>query len=395
MEQAAQRIKKAVNSQEKILLFADADLDGISSTILLEESIRSLGSKVFLVYFPDREVEGYGLNKTALEYLKQYAPALLITLDCGIGNFEELKTAKTFGFEVIVLDHHEILDKVPEDGLVVDPKQAGDDFPFKKMATAGIVFHLTKILLGEKFSLALEGSFAELTALATLADLMPEQADNEIFIDKGLRSMLNTFRPGLRAVLKVIGKSGIPFRQLVQKMVPILNITDIKDHLTEGYILLTAVSEEKALVLARALQEKSQQRYSLIIQMTEEIEERISDEDKPFIFQGDKQWLQVSTGAVASRLCNRYKKPVFVFKIGSSTSRGSVRTVKTVDSVEALKSCSCFLETYGGHPQASGFTVKNEHIEELRKCLENYFSQPVVKPATSQGTDVLTYYNGQ
>jgi single-stranded-DNA-specific exonuclease len=396
LEKSAERIKKAIRDKEKILLFADADLDGTASSILLEEAIKSLGGKVFLIYFPDREVEGYGLNKEALEEIKKYAPGLLITLDCGIGNFDELKTAKDIGFETIVVDHHEILGKVPEHGLVVDPKQEGDEFPFKKMATAGIVFYLAKKMLASDFSPSLENSFLELVALATLADLMPEQEDNKVFLEKGVNALFATFRPGLRAVLGVLPyQVGLP-RQITQKIIPILNITDIKNHLTECYILLTAVEMESARALAQTLLEKSRERYSLIVQTTEEAEERISgNDDKPFIFEGDKQWLQILTGAVASRLCNRYKKPVFIFKISPKVSRGSVRTTKMFDSVEALRTCSNFLETYGGHPQASGFTVKNENLESLKKCLEDYFSKPAVKAVGSQGSDLLTYYDSQ
>lgn len=372
LKQAAQRIKQAVNNQEKIILFADADLDGTTSTIVLEESIRSLGGKVFLIYFPNREEDGYGLNPSALEFLKNYTPGLLITLDCGISNFEELKIAKDFGFDIIVIDHHEILNKVPEHALSIDPKQEGDEFPFKKMATCGIVFYLAKELLQEKFSLALEQSFLELTALATLADLMPEEKDNKIFIAKGILALEKTFRPGLKEILRIVVGDGVISRQTVQRIIPVLNITDIRGHLTETYILLTSF-DSSIKGLALKLYESSRERYSRILQMVEEIEEKISDKDVSFVFEGDEQWLQILTGAAASRICNKYKKPAFIFKKGEESSRGSVRTTKDINSVEVLKTCKHLLETYGGHPQASGFTVKNENIDKLKACLMEYF----------------------
>ena len=125
LKKAADRIKKAIKSKEKIILYGDADLDGTSSVVILEETIKNLGGKVTTAYFPDREKEGYGLNEKALDYLKPIAPALIITVDCGIGNFKEVKIAKKIGFEVIVIDHHEPLDSLPEASIVVDPKQKG------------------------------------------------------------------------------------------------------------------------------------------------------------------------------------------------------------------------------------------------------------------------------
>lgn len=374
LEETARRIKKAVSKQEKIILYADADLDGATSLILLEETIKSLGGQVFLAYFPDRETEGYGLNEPALNYLKDYAPALLITLDCGISNFKEVKLAQTHGFEVIIIDHHEILGWVPEKALVVDPKQPEDSFPFKKLATAGIVFRLIKIILGGSMSRVVEQSFLELVCLATMADLMPEEGENKLFVENGLRALPSTFRPGLRAILKLFSGDLIFNRQLAQRVIPILNITDIKQHLTESYLLLVASAGVEVDSLVQEVFQKSQQRGFLIIQFVEEAGERINRDDH-FIFEGDFQWPQVLTGAIASRICNKYRKPTFIFRRGAEKSRGSVRTTKEVDSVAALKYCSDFLEMYGGHAQASGFTVQNENLGKFKDCLREYFQK--------------------
>ena len=142
LKKAANRILKAIKQKEKIIIYGDADLDGVTSVIILEECIKNLGGKITTIYFPDREKESYGLNEKALFYFKEHDPALLIVLDCGIGNFEEMKKAKELGFEVIIIEHHEVLDKLPEASIVVDAKQKGDKYPFKYLATVGVTFRL-------------------------------------------------------------------------------------------------------------------------------------------------------------------------------------------------------------------------------------------------------------
>ena len=202
LKEAAERILKAIGKKEKIIIYGDADLDGVSSVIILKETIQSLSFSPDSepeVYFPDRESEGYGLSKTGLEYSKRFSPALLITLDCGISNFKEIKLAKKYGFEVIVVDHHEILDKLPETEIIVDPKQKEDGYPFKELAAAGIAFKLSEALLQDKMTRELRKSFLELTAMATLADMMPQTDDNKIFIEEGLSYLESSWRPGIKS----------------------------------------------------------------------------------------------------------------------------------------------------------------------------------------------------
>ena len=197
LRKAAQRILRAIKNEERIILYGDADLDGTTSVIILKESIQSLGGKVFAVYFPDREKEGYGITKTGLNFLRKYSPALLIALDCGIGNFKEIKLAKKLGFEVILIEHHEIIDKLPQASIVVDPKQKGDRYPFKGLASAGITFKLSELLFNKKMTTTLKRTFLELVALATIADMMPRQSENKVFIEEGLSTLNNSLRPGI------------------------------------------------------------------------------------------------------------------------------------------------------------------------------------------------------
>lgn len=375
LKKAAQRIKKAIEKKEKILLFSDSDLDGVTSLIILEEAIKSLGGEIKAVCFSERNLkEMYGLNKEAIDFFKKYSPALLITLDCGITNFKEIKLAEKIGLETIIVDHHQVLDKIPEASIVVDPKQKGDNYPFKELAAVGISYHLTQVLLGNEKTTALKKSFVELTALGTLADMMKESEDNEVFIEEGIPFLRQTSRPGLQALLKVVARPEDSPKEIARKIISLLNITEVKNHLPKSYLLLISSDELKAEKIAKEVCEKTQERRLKIREVTQEIEEKFESQDPgSVIFEGSEDWLLVLTGAVASRICNKFQKPCFIFKKGKQISKGSVRTPKGVDSVKAMKKCAHLLEVFGGHTQASGFTVKNENLDKFKRCLIDYF----------------------
>ena len=370
LEKAAKRIKKAIKNGENIILYGDADLDGVSSVIILKEAIKDLGGKISAVYFPDRENEGYGITKTGLMTLKHFSPALFIVMDLGIGNFKEVKIAKKLGFEVIIIDHHEILNKLPSASIVVDPKQKGDKYPFKFLAATGISFKLSQILLGKRLTKNLRDNFLELVALATIADMMPQVEENRIFIDEGLESLGRTFRPGLKAFFSTEDGNLLSLKEMSQKIISSLNASDKIDHLNEIYLLLTEKDERAAEELARKLLEKGAERRIRIREIVEEVEEKVEERlEEKIIFEGSVHWPLILLGAVASRICQRYQKPTFLFKIGELESPGAVRVPSGLDSVKLMGKCSKFLETYGGHPAASGFRIKNKNLEKFKKCL--------------------------
>ncbi|OGZ74052.1 MAG: hypothetical protein A3A98_02140 [Candidatus Staskawiczbacteria bacterium RIFCSPLOWO2_01_FULL_40_39] len=375
---AADRIRLAVENNEKIIIYGDSDLDGIASSVLLEEAIKNLGGSVFLVMFPDRENDGYGINLKALNVLKDEAlasPALFITVDLGIGNVKEVEIAKQNGLEVIIVDHHEILDKIPDAHIVVDPRQEGDDHHFTYLSNAGITFKLGEELLKDNMSEKLRDSFLELAALATISDMMPQIEDNKIFIERGLRSLKNTFRPGLRAFLDILGAGEAATMPGVGKIISALNAAESVDFKNDSYALLTSSSLQEARDLAGKLIAKTQQKQQKIKEITEEVERRISQKkDEPVIFEGDPAWKLLLAGSVASIIAQRYEKPTFIFKKMETESCGSVRSIKDgQNSVEAMKSCADLLMTFGGHPKASGFRVKNENLEKFKNCLQQHF----------------------
>ena len=374
LKKVANRIVKAIKNKEKIILYGDADLDGVTSIIILKETIKNLGGEVAAIYFPNREIEGYGITETGLNYINNLSPALLIALDLGIGNFKEVKLAKKLGFEVIIVDHHEILDKLPEAEIVVDPKQKGDKYSFKELAAVGIVFKLSEEIFKNEMPDSLKKSFLELTALGTIADMMPRKNDNEIFIKKGLKSLENSWRPGIQVFFKefLVGRwvdCSLNLDQKVYKIISILNVRDVKNNLPASFRLLTAPSVEELKEILKELFEKSKLRREKINEIIEETEERISEGDFPIIFEGDSNFDFTLLSIVASLICKKYKKPTFIFKKLEKESQGTVRAPSGINTVVLMKKCKKYLLTYGGHPAASGFRIKNENLEKFKECL--------------------------
>ncbi len=372
LRKAAERILKAVNKQERIILYGDADLDGVTSVIILKDTIKNLGGKITAVYFPNREVEGYGISEQGLNLFKKEAPALFIAVDCGIGNFKEIKLAKELGFEIIIIDHHQVLDELPDADIIVDPKQKEDKYPFKGLAAVGIVFKLSEILLENKMTEILRKNFLELVAIATIADMMPREEENNFFIKEGLRSLEKSFRPGIKTFFETaIIKNYSDIWHKVSKINSILNIRDVENQLPASFRLLTAASIEETKELVEKLLIKAEIRKEKIKEITNEVEKRISGRDESIVFEGGDDFELTLISSVASIICQRYQKPTFLFKKLEQESQGTVRTPPEVDSVELMKKCSEYLLTYGGHSQASGFRIKNDKLDQFKNCLTN------------------------
>ena len=373
LKKAGQRILRAIKNKEKIIIYGDADFDGTAAVVILKEAIEKLKGDISAIYFVDREEEGYGLNKKALNFLKPLAPALLICLDLGITNFKETKIAKKLGFEVIIIDHHKIIDRLPEASIIVDPKQRGDKYPFKEFATVGLVYELVKIIFGKDLTKDLNNSFLELVALATIADMMPQERENKQYIEQGLTVFKKTKRLGLEFLLKTKDFEDLTENEKIQKIVSTLNMSEIKNHLTEAYLLFICQNKKEVRELIDRLLERSLQRHGQIREITEEIKERIKEDSSLIVFEGDLGWPNLLVGSVASRICHKFKKPTFVYKKGESESIGSVRMPKGMDAVKAMQSCQKLLITFGGHPPAAGFRIKNQNLEKFKNCLIKYF----------------------
>jgi len=379
IEKAAERIKKAVQNKERIILYGDSDLDGISSVVVAEEAIKNLGGHIDCAFFPDRENDGYGINLKALDMLKNKAPALFITFDLGIGNLKEVDVANKMGFEVIIVDHHEPLAGVPNASIIVDPKQEDDSYPFKGLANVGVTYNLCMELLGGPkgypISQNLKNSFLELAAMGTIADMVPQVEQNQEIIEQGLRSLRTTFRPALRAFLDILG-DGKVFEESLPKIISALNSAESLNFENESYTLLTSSDKKQCREIAETLLNKNQYKQQQVKNIIQEVERRISQkQDDQIIFEGDPSWKLTLAGPVASVICNKYEKPSFIYKKMDKESCGSVRNPKGTNSVDAMKTCADFLITYGGHAQASGFRIKNENLEKFKDCLNIFFKK--------------------
>jgi single-stranded-DNA-specific exonuclease len=377
LKEAGDRIKKAIQNKEKIILYGDGDLDGMSSAIILEEVIRNLGGEVAAFYFPDREIDGYGISERGLGKLKKFSPALLVSLDCGIGNIKQVLSAKKMGFKVIIIDHHEILEELPKAEIVVDPKQKGDK-SFKGFSNTGIVFNLAEVMLGKLMTENLRKNFLELTALATVADMMPREGENEFLITEGLRYIEDTWRPGLKAFFENPLIEGLPtVSQKVSKIISVLNVRDTKNNMPSAFMLLRSRSIEDSNEIIKKLLEKSEERREKIRKLTGEAESGIKEKDN-IIFTGSGNFEVELNGPVASIVCQEHNKPAFIYKRLERESVGAVRTPKGVDSVALMRKCKKLLITYGGHPMASGFRLVNENLDKFRICLIEKYN-PVKK----------------
>jgi single-stranded-DNA-specific exonuclease len=377
IEKAAKRIIKAVNQKETIIIYGDSDLDGISSMVILKETIDNISKFNNILAFSPVRNEGHGLNFQTLDFIKSKANSgLIITLDCGITNFEEIKEAKESGFSVIVIDHHRPLENIPEADIVVAPKQKGDETAFKEYANVGLTFKLAKEILKEKISPMLEQSFLELVALGTISDMMIEEGENKEWIEKGLESIQMSQRPAIRAIFSILNPMNFSSkRDMISKVNSALNSSSIDGHIHKAYLFLLESDFDKALETAKDLIEESNTKQKEGASLTEELIEKISKEDSSIIFEGSYVWKGEYLGAVASRLSNYFDKPVFLYKKGEKISRGTVRMPKGMDAVKAMDSCKELLITFGGHAPAAGFTVDNSNIDKFEKCLKNYFEK--------------------
>jgi len=363
LTEVAQRIKKAIENKENVVATADYDPDGICSLILLKEGILSLGGNFADFYFPDREKEGYGLSFKALEKFKKYLPALLITLDFGISSFDEIKKAKEMGFEVIVIDHHEVLDRLPEADLILNPKQKDDKYYFKHFATAGLVFKVLEKMLGENIGGALRKSFLELVALATLTDMMPQEKENKILTDEGLLAMKETWRPGLLAIKEFFQ---IPYE--ISKVISILGVRYSQNEVKEIFKLFTTPSKEEAKKIFQKLIKKHEERKEKLKEAIKRAEENF-DLTEETIFVGGSNFEYSLVPSIASYLVRNYQKPIFVYKSNEKESFGSARAPENFNLVELMKKCKEFLISFGGHPQAAGFKLLNENLEKFKRCI--------------------------
>ncbi len=363
LKEVSERIKKAVDDNEKIVLYGDADLDGVTSVVILEEAIGKIGGRA-VVYISDRENWGYGLSKEAVLNMKKESPALLISLDCGISNFEGAETANKEGFDFVIIDHHKTQSKLPKASLILDPLQEGDRYPFKKLANAGVVYKLTQEMLGKDFP-AKKNRFLEMVVLATIADMVPKEADNKKFLEEGLGLLEDPSITSL-AVLKERTEENF-----VEYVTSLLNVTKAKGTANNTYFFFKEDDPQEIENLINEIKVDYEKRKQEIKVEEERISEKV-DEDSLFIFE-EGSFPSSLAGSVASKIIKKHGKTVFLYAREDGIASGSVRVVVGQDAVEMMTHCKKYLESFGGHPEAAGFMLKEENIENFKNCLTDYF----------------------
>ncbi len=391
MEKAVRRIFQAAKKKEPIAIFADYDADGVCGAVILETALQILGIENIEVYIPDRYQEGYGLNKAALEKLAQKKINLILTVDCGISDLEEVKLAKKLKQQVIICDHHHVPKKIPPALVVIDPHQTKDKYPFKDLSGAGVAFKLASALfsksqqIGIKIPLGWEKNFLDLVALSTVADCMPLLGENRTLVKYGLYVLAKTKRLGLQELMRVARleptfekdeiKTNLDTYSLGFILAPRLNAAARVDHANLAYRLLKSQSLDEAAFLAQELDKKNLQRQKITERLVKQIESRIADKiksDTHFVLvEADKSWPVGIVGLAASKICEKYHRPTIIFGQSGSYFRGSARSIYAFNIIEAISCCAPFLHEFGGHPGAAGLALEENKLnvfeEEINK----------------------------
>jgi single-stranded-DNA-specific exonuclease len=371
MKKAVERIRLALARKEKIRIYGDYDADGVSSTSLMFHLLTQLQAS-FDYYIPHRVNEGYGLNKQALDHAKKHGVSLIITVDTGISAVQEIAYASSLGLDVIVTDHHEPPEILPEALALINPKKPGCTYPFKALAGVGVAFKLAHALLGR-----LPKEFAEIAAIGTIADLMPLLDENRRLVRLGLKQIQRSRSPGIRALLSLSGASGkeVSASHIAFGLAPRINASGRLEHAGDAVKLLTTSSEQEAEHLAFELDQLNRERQRIVEQVTNQALEQMERDGlhtrKVLVVHGE-DWNVGVVGIVASKLLERYYKPTIILSVDSQTgmAKGSARSIAGFDIHLALTHCAEYLDHYGGHQAAAGMSLASERISIFADRLE-------------------------
>ncbi|HPF31323.1 MAG TPA: single-stranded-DNA-specific exonuclease RecJ [Candidatus Saccharibacteria bacterium] len=384
MKIAVDRLIKARKIDEKITIYGDYDIDGLTATTLLYESLKKFGFKNVYFFMPSRFIEGYGLNDDAIKKIALDGTKLIITVDCGSRSHAEIKKANELGLEVIVTDHHEISDDLPPAVALVNPHRSDSKYPFKELAGVGVVFKLVQAIqvkLSTSHSKGLVLPFGQekwlldLVALGTVCDIVPLIDENRIFVYWGLRVLSKKRRPGLRALLSInrIENESINSHSLGFVLGPRMNAAGRLETAQYALDMLMTQDLTDAFEKAQILEEMNRLRRDEQLRILKEAiiqAEKYSKDD--VLVLSDSNWSHGIIGIVASKILERYKKPVYIFQEMGVESKGSARSFGDFSAVEAIEYSGDLIIAGGGHKLAAGVTLPTDKISEFRKRV-NYF----------------------
>ena len=366
MEKTVELLRGAVARGDTILVYGDYDADGVCAASILMEVLHEEGAS--LAYrIPSRHTEGYGLNADAVREIAGKAK-VLITVDCGVSNVEEVALAKELGLTVIVTDHHQPPEVIPEADVVMDPLLG--DYPFPYLCGAGVALKICQALQG----MAGVEKRLDLAALATVADIVPLRDENRVIVSEGLRRIRNTSRPGLKALISAAGlDASVTADDIAFRLAPRLNAAGRLGDAKLGVHLLLTPDSAKAEHIAGLLEQANRTRQSLEREMTASAAAQLRLEalaDAHVVVVSGEDWNPGLIGLTAGRLCERFHLPAVALSVHGDTAVGSCRSIPGVNIYRMLSACADLLEHFGGHEQAAGLTVKTDRIPLLRERLE-------------------------
>lgn len=367
MDKAAGRVGLAMSRGEKIAVFGDYDVDGITATCLLTDFLRRHGADV-VSYIPGRLEEGYGLNPIAIHQLHAEGVKLIVTVDCGITAVSEAELCKQLGIDLVITDHHECKQTLPAAVAVVDPHRCDGGYPHKNLSGVGMAFKLASALCGSQETVLEE--YADMVCLGTVADVMPLQGENRVFVARGLESLAHTKRPGIAALMaecgcapETVSASSIGFM-----LAPRINAAGRMGQIDLAVELFLTDDPDKAAEAARGLCELNRQRQAVESEIYRQAVSMLPMGKPPeAIVLADESWHQGVVGIVASRIAEEYACPTFLICLDGEHGKASSRSHGGFNLFASLSALSPLLESYGGHELAAGFTISRANIPEFRR----------------------------
>ena len=375
MEIAVPRIINAIENKEKIVIYGDYDVDGITSISVLKKFLEDRGLEVS-EHIPNRLDEGYGLNKEAIDEINESGCKLMITVDCGISGLEEVEYANSLGIETIITDHHEPLDELPKAIAVIDAKIKTNKYPFNQLAGVGVVFKLIqaisiKLGLDEKKYL----KYLDLVCIGTISDIVPLVDENRVIAKLGLKLVEVTRNIGLRTLLDSIGYKKINSMSVSFGIAPRINACGRMGHADEALKLFLTNDKTEAIRLTQKLNDYNKERQDIEKNIFEEALNKINEEnieEKSAIVLGGDNWHHGVIGIVASKITDMYFKPSILICFEDNKGKGSGRSIPGFDLHKALCETSQYLEKYGGHAMAVGLSLSKEKFEDFKKVFQEY-----------------------
>jgi len=388
-EKAAKRILLAKEKKEKVVVYGDYDVDGVTGTAILIHTLRFLGINADY-YIPHRYGEGYSLSIEAIEKLAAEGANVILTVDCGISNVKEIKRANELGLEVVVTDHHNIPEQLPEAFALVNPKLISQEHPSRYLAGAGVAFKFAWALLkvaalpaGRQGIKDVEflSSLLDLAGLGTFSDVVPLKDENRVLAINGLKLINARKRPGIKALLEAAGVKGeVKVNNIYFALAPRINAAGRLEHASKSVELLLTDDYEKAQALAQELNRINVKRRDIGSSMQEEAFSQIDDEavakNKLVILHGN-DWHPGVIGIVASRIVDRCSRPAVLIGVNEGVGRGSARSISGVNMYALLNNCKDLFLDFGGHEGAAGFEIDPKNIPELKKRLHAAINEMV------------------